>query len=68
MELSIDDDLSYDQSIGDFTYKLDEIDNLAEHDEYPLAWRIEPEFAYQALSYFFENNGERTPFVDWQED
>ena len=37
-------------------------------DEYPLAWCIEPKSAYLALSYFFENGGERAPFVGWQED
>jgi hypothetical protein len=36
-------------------------------DEYPLSWCIESEWAYKGLAYFYENNGERSPYIEWQE-
>jgi hypothetical protein len=37
-------------------------------DEYHLAWCIELESAYKALSYFFVNDGEKPPFIVWHEN
>lgn len=38
-----------------------------QQDEYPLAWCIEPELAYNAVVYFVEHEGERTPHLAWEE-
>lgn len=35
-------------------------------DEYPLSWCIDPERCYQALMYFFVNNGARPDWIAWQ--
>jgi hypothetical protein len=36
-------------------------------DEYPLAWCLDPEFAYKGLAYFFVNGGEKSPYIQWRE-
>lgn len=40
-------------------------DNIS--DEYPLSWCIDLESAYKALSYFFVNDGEKSPYINWEE-
>ena len=36
-------------------------------DEYPLAWCVDPEQAYEALTYFLMNGGAMTPDLSWEQ-
>ena len=36
-------------------------------DEYPLAWCIDIEQCYKAITYFFVNDGAKPNFVPWQD-
>lgn len=35
-------------------------------DEYPLSWCIDKEWAYKAFAYFYVNEGEQSPHINWQ--
>lgn len=37
-------------------------------DEYPLAWCIDVEQCYKAVAYFFVNDGQQPPWVNWHAD
>lgn len=53
---------------GKFQLQLPNDDPTDPINDYPLSWCIELENAYKVLSYFFVNNGEKSPFIDWSED
>jgi hypothetical protein len=36
-------------------------------DEYPLSWCIDLELCYQAISYFFANEGDQPAWIAWKE-
>jgi hypothetical protein len=50
------------QSKGNIEFRL----SNGQADEYPLSWCIESEWAYKGLAYFYENNGEKSPYIEWQ--
>jgi hypothetical protein len=35
-------------------------------DEFPLSWCIDKEWAYKAFAYFYVNEGEQSPHINWQ--
>ena len=66
--------LRYPGDSGFITKGSDESDSSIEFvlsngqaDEYPLSWCIDCESAYKGLAYFYENNGEQSPYIEWQE-
>ena len=48
---------------GDTSYTL----GNGQVDKYPLSWCIDLELCYQAIAYFFVNEGARPAWIAWQE-
>ena len=49
---------NFEQSID---YKL----TNGQIDQYPQSWCIEKELAYKGLAYFYENEGAKSPYLNW---